>query len=390
MQLKVYGKLQKQFISMKFKDIIGQESVKRRLRDMVKTGKIPHALLLEGEEGIGKLALARAFAQYIHCPNQTEEGEPCGECPICKQYNSFNQPDTFFEFPIYKKKSGSNSYCDDFTSEWHEFLKDNVYADFATWNKYLNSGATKPVIYNSEGDAIIGKLGVKAYSSSQKIMIMWLPEKMNEQCANHLLKMIEEPYEDTILLFVSNNSNEILPTIYSRVQRIIVKPLSPQEIADYLVDKYAIDDSLAMSVANSAEGSITRAESLIGSSDDDKEFLDYFKRLMRSAYTKSVRDLKDWSEEVADFKREKGCFFLNYVAKMVRENFIYNIGNPTLNYMRKEEEAFSVKFSPFINERNINVIVEEVDKAVRDISRNANMKIVLFDFALKMTIAIKM
>ena len=269
-------------------------------------------------------------------------------------------------------------------------MKDNVYADFATWNKYLNSGATKPVIYNSEGDAIIGKLGVKAYSSSQKIMIMWLPEKMNEQCANHLLKMIEEPYEDTILLFVSNNSNEILPTIYSRVQRIIVKPLSPQEIADYLVDKYAIDDSLAMSVANSAEGSITRAESLIGSSDDDKEFLDYFKRLMRSAYTKSVRDLKDWSEEVADFKREKGCFFLNYVAKMVRENFIYNIGNPTLNYMRKEEETFSVKFSPFINERNINVIVEEVDKAVRDISRNANMKIVLFDFALKMTIAIKM
>ena len=270
-----------------------------------------------------------------------------------------------------------------------EFLTNNTYAGFAEWVKVLNSGATKPVIYNNEGDIILRKLGVRAYSSDSKIMIMWLPEKMNEQCANHLLKMIEEPYEGTYLIFVSNNPNEILPTIYSRVQRVVVKRLSTEEVARYLINKYAIDSQYALSIANSSEGSITRAEELMADGAETKEFLEFFKRLMRSAYTKNVRDLKDWADEVAELKREKGCFFLAYLAKMVRENFIYNLGNRNLNYMQKEEEQFSVKFSPFINERNVDMITEEIDKAVRDISRNGNMKIILFDLALKMTIAIK-
>ena len=103
-----------------------------------------------------------------------------------------------------------------------------------------------------------------------------------------------------------------------------------------------------------------------------------------------MRDLKDWADEVAEFGREKGRIFMDYLSKMVRENFIYNIGNPALNYMSSEESDFSRKFSPFINERNIEIMVKEIDKAVEDIMRNANMKIVMFDFALKMTIAIKM
>ncbi len=374
---------------MKFDDILGHDNVKQRLRKMAAEDKIPHALLFEGPEGIGKLAMARAFAQYLHCQNPTGDGNPCGLCPSCLQYRTFNQPDTFFVFPIYKKKSGKDSFCDDFAGEWEEFLSENIYADFSTWVKILDSGTAKPVIYNNEGDAILRKISVKSYSSRYKIMILWLPEKMNEQCANHLLKIIEEPYEDTLLFFVSNTPNEILPTIYSRVQRVIMKPLPLPLIAGYLSDKYAVDGNLAVSVANLSGGSVTKAEALLNINEDNKMFLELFKRLMRSAYVKNLRDLKDWAEEVAGLKREKCCFFLSYVAKLIRENFIYNIGNASLNYMTKEEEEFGAKFSPFINERNVAVIVNEIDKAVADISRNANGKIVLFDFAIKMIIAIK-
>ncbi len=374
---------------MKFSDIIGHEEVKSRLRDMVSSQKIPHALLFEGPEGIGKLAMARAFAQYVHCMNPMR-GDSCGKCPSCIQYQTHNQPDTFFEFPIYKKKNKTVSYCDEFLDEWNEFLGENAYADFSKWVKILDSGATKPVIYNSEGDEILRKMSVKSYSSRYKIMILWLPEKMNEQCANHLLKIIEEPYEDTILLFVSNSPNEILPTIYSRVQRIGMKPLSPELIAEYISNKYAVGQEMAYSIANLADGSVVKAEALLNVSEDDKLFLELFKRLMRSAYLKNLRDLKDWSEEVADLKREKCCFFLRYVARMVRENFVYNIGNKSLNFMTREEELFSSKFSPFINERNISGITAEIDKAIDAISHNANGKIVLFDFALKIIIAIKM
>ena len=356
---------------------------------MVASDRIPHAILFEGPEGIGKLAMARAFAQYLHCQNPTPDGNPCGKCPSCVQYQTFNQPDTFFVFPIYKKKAGRDSYCDEFAEEWNEFLSGHLYAGFSTWVGILDSGTSKPVIYNNEGDEILRKISVKSYSSRYKIMILWLPEKMNEQCANHLLKMIEEPYEDTLLLFVSNSPDEILPTIYSRVQRIKMKPLPLRSVAGYLSERYAVDSGLALSVANLSGGSVTKAEALLDVNDDSVVYLELFKRLMRSAYVKNLRDLKDWSEEVAALKREKCCFFLSYVAKMIRENFIYNIGNRNLNYMTREEEAFSKNFAPFINERNVVKITEEIDRAVEDISRNANGKIVLFDFAIKMIIAIR-
>jgi len=221
-------------------------------------------------------------------------------------------------------------------------------------------------------------------------MILWLPEKMNVECANRLLKMIEEPYEDTLLLFVSDKPEEILPTIYSRVQRLLLKPLPTALVAHYLEKHYAVAPQDAMAIANVAEGSIVRAEAQLNVDEETQFFLEQFKRLMRSAYKKDLRDLKDWSEEVADLKREKCRQFLAYVARMVRENFIYNLGVPQLNYLNKEEDAFSKKFSPFINERNAPGIIAELDRAASDIGRNANAKIVLFDVAIKIIIALRM
>ena len=139
---------------MKFSDILGNEGVKQRLRQMVASDKIPHALLFEGPEGVGKLAMARAFAQYVHCQHPTADGEPCGECPLCLQYQTFNQPDTFFVFPIYKRKSGRDSYCDEFIEEWNEFLARNTYADFATWIKILDSDG-RELPYGEKGEIVI-------------------------------------------------------------------------------------------------------------------------------------------------------------------------------------------------------------------------------------------
>lgn len=357
---------------------------------MADSGKIPHALLLEGVEGIGKLSLARAFAQYVHCQHPTEDGEPCGRCPSCLQHQTFNHPDLFFVFPVYKKGSEQTVYCDEYLAEWREFLERGRFASFSDWVETLNPGTKQPVIYNSEGDAIIRKISVKPYSSNYKIMIMWLPEKLKVECANRLLKAIEEPYANTLLLFVSNSPEEILPTIYSRVQRIRMRRLPDEAVALHLEREFAVEPQTARAVAGLAEGSFTKAISLMSVERDNALFLDYFRQLMRMAYSKDVRGLKIWSEEVADFKREKSCLFLEYVARMARENFVYNMGDRDLNYMTASEEAFSSRFSPFVNERNIEGIVRETDRAAADIGRNANAKIVLFDYAIKMIVALRM
>ena len=372
---------------MKFSDIPGHDDVKRRLRDMADAGRIPHALLLEGVEGIGKLQMARTFAQYVHCQNK-RGGEPCGVCPSCLQHQTNNHPDLFYSFPVFKKTSDA-VYSDEYITEWNEFLGHSKFHSFADWLKFLNPGTKQPVIYNSEGNQIIHKVSVKSYSSRYKIMIMWLPEKMKTECANRLLKMIEEPFENTLLLFVSNRPEEILPTIYSRVQRIRMKRLPDSLVAQTLSDTLAVEPQSAMTLASLSEGSVTNAVELMDSAADSAKFLDMFKQLTRMAYMRDVRGLKIWSEEVADMKREKNVLFMAYLSRMFRENFIYNIGNRTLNYLTPQEESFSSKFCPFVNERNVDDIASETDRASADIARNANAKIVMFDYAIKMVVALR-
>ena len=159
---------------MRFSDIPAHEAVKNRLRTMADSGRLPHALLLEGPSGIGKFALARAFAQYIHCENRTD-GEPCGVCPSCRQHETFNHIDTYFSYPVL---GGSNTVSDDYAKEWRHFLSGRVFMNFESWQREFDNPNGQPVIYSSESASIIRKFSTTSYSTRFKILLMWLPERM--------------------------------------------------------------------------------------------------------------------------------------------------------------------------------------------------------------------
>lgn len=371
---------------MKFKDIIGNEEAVKRLRDMVDRDRIPHALLLMGDPGVAKLALAQAFAQYVHCENRID-GDSCGQCPSCLQHQSLNHVDTFYSYPIFKK--GTTTYCEDYLEDWKKFLDENPIENYERWLTIIKNDNGQPSILTQESDVIIRRMSLTAYSSKYKIHIMWLPEKMQPQCANALLKIIEEPYPDSLFVLVSNNYQDILPTIYSRTQRVLLKKPSTDKVAKYLVDKYGMDAQDALAYAAPADGNISLAEAGLKKNNENAAFHEKFTQLMRLAYSVDLKSLRDWSVEVNDYKREKICRFLQYASRMVRENYIYNLHTQGLNYMTREEEQFSVRFSPFINELNVEGIVDELNKAEIDICGNANGKIVLFDLAIKMTVLIK-
>ena len=373
---------------MKFNDIYSHDSAKGRLRDMIDGDRIPHAILLEGPAGIGKMALARATAQYIHCENR-KDGDSCGQCPSCLQHQSFNHIDTHFVFPIIKKKSGQPTYCDDFIDEWRDYLSGNKYMDFQNWLTALGSPTSQPVIYVDESDSLIRKLSYTSHAARYKIAIIWLPERLHESAANKLLKQIEEPYPDTVFILVSDEPQKILPTIYSRTQRITMKRLPDSIIAESLIRDYSVNGDDAMSVAHLAEGNMTKAIGCITLSKESHKFLELFMTLMRQAYQRHVKELKEWATDVSALGREQQLRFLGYCQRLIRENFIYNLHIPQLNYLNREEASFSAKFSPFINERNVLQIIEEFNKASVDIAGNGNSKIVLFDFAVKMIILLK-
>lgn len=372
---------------MKFSEILGQDGVKDRLRAMIDNGRLPHALLLEGVAGTGKFQLARAAVQYLHCTNRTAEGDSCGRCPSCVQHQTFNHIDTVFSFPVLASAGGKTS--DEYLHLWRKFLSESPYMDGELWQRYLGNPNGQPVIYVDESESIISKLSFSSHGAEDKVVVMWLPEKMNNQCANKLLKLIEEPLPGVKLLFVANNSAEILPTIYSRLQRIEVKRLADSDVADYLMAHHRVDPVDAMALANLAGGSILAAEKNLKDDGENHDFLELFQQLMRLAYQRKVGKLKKWSVDAASLGRETSGRFMDYCVRQLRENFIANIRMPALNYLNREEQAFSKNFSPFINERNVEQLCDIFRKAKGDILGNGNAKIIYFDVSVKVILLLK-
>ncbi|MBR5574176.1 MAG: DNA polymerase III subunit [Paludibacteraceae bacterium] len=381
---------------MRFCDIIGQEEVKRQLRQAVREGRIAHAQLFAGPQGVGKLALALAYAQYVACPNRTEH-DSCGVCPTCVQFSKLQHPDLHFAFPIVKGDDGD--VCDAFAEKWKGLVTEHKYFDLDDWYRVMGVETKQGMIYEKESSEILRKLSLKSFAGGYKIMIIWQPEKMNVACANKLLKLLEEPPTMTLFLLVSEHPEQLLSTILSRVQEVRVPRLSEETIAVGLQKEYAwLDAEEAHDIAHMANGSYLAALKTMSESEDNQTFFDDFVALMRNAWLvgqkkdySALLNLRRWSMDMADSKvgREKQKAFLQYAQRQLRENYIYNFGNSEMNYQTKQERAFSTKFAPFIHDGNVEKMMEELSKAEQQISQNGNAKIIFFDLCLQMIVLVK-
>ena len=370
---------------MFFRDIIGQEEIKQRLIQNVQENKIAHAQLFCGGEGVGKLPLAIAYARYISCLNPSNE-DACGKCPNCIKFNHLAHPDLHFIFPVVKKKSTKDVVSDDYIAEWRELIAKTPYFNLHTWLEEMGAENQQAQIYVKDSNEIIRKLSLKSSQGGYKIIIIWLPEKMNQECINKLLKLLEEPAEQTVFLLVSEEPDMLLTTIQSRTQRINIKGIEEKDLKEALMNIHGLQEQDATDIAHRSEGNFLKAIESISLNEENKLFFDLFVALMRLSYQRKIKEMKVWSENVAAMGRERQKHFLSYCQRMIRENFIYNFHNRSITYLGSEEEAFSTRFAPFINERNVMEIMSELNEAQRHIEQNVNAKMVFFDFSLKMIV----
>ena len=369
---------------MFFKDVIGQEEAKQRLIREAKEGKIAHARLFCGPEGIGKLPLAIAYARYLSCNNPGEK-DACGICPSCVKFNKLAHPDLHFVFPVIKKKS-KDTVSDDFITEWRELLSQTPYFNLNIWLEEMGAENQQAQIYVKESDEIIRKLSLKSSQGGYKIMIIWLPEKMNVECSNKLLKLLEEPPSQTIFLLVSEEPDMLLTTIQSRTQRFALYGIEEKYITEKLQSQYGLQERDAISIGHRSEGNFLKALESIHLNEENKLFFDLFVSLMRLSYQRKIREMKQWSETLAAMGRERQKHFLSYCQRLVRENFMFNFQDPSLIFMNEEEQNFSKRFAPYINEKNVMGIMDELSEAQRHIEQNVNARMVFFDFSLKMIV----
>jgi DNA polymerase-3 subunit delta' len=373
---------------MYFRDVIGQEEIKQQLRESVRKHVVPHAQLFYEQGGAGAFPLALAYARYLNCKGRSET-DACGRCPSCLKYNELAHPDLHFIFPIVAKKEKKKEVCDDYLSEWRSLLKKQIYFDLDNWLECMDTGNSQATIYSRESDEIIRKLSMRIYEADYRILLVWLPEKLHHACANKLLKIIEEPPANTIVLMVSEEPDMVLGTIQSRTQRLNIRAIRTEDMVDVLVERERLETEAARHVARLSGGNYLKALEIISINEENVFFLEQFKGMMRNSWVRNVKGMKTMADMIAGIGRERQKNFLAYCQHLIRENFMYRFQSPELNYMSKPEADFAVKFATYVNERNVFELVAELAKAEQHIAQNVNAKMVFFDLSLRITVLIR-
>lgn len=360
---------------MEFSEVIGQSEAAGRLEALIAHGRVPHAMMLCGPSGCGKMALALALASRL-----------LGDTPLLKHWG---HPDLHFTFPTIKLPSMGTEHqpvSDDFIKEWRTLLADGPYFTMQQWMAAMRADNQQAVITGAESDRLSRKLSMKASQGGYKVSIIWQPERMNLTSANKLLKLLEEPPQKTVFILVSDEPERLLETIRSRVQRFEMKRIPTEPMAQALQARRGLEPDMALRIARMADGSWTHALEMLEAESENSQFFELYTTLMRSTYARRLPDVKRWCDGAAQLGRERQKRLLDYFLRMTREYFVFNFHNPQLNYLSQEEEQFARRFSPFINEANVIPMAELLSKARRDIAQNANARVVFFDLALQIAI----
>ncbi len=381
---------------MLFKDIIGQEQVKKQLVYSVENNRIPHAQLFVAPKGTGALPLAIAYAQYILCKNTNGENTTGDETCNLK-FNKLIHPDLHFAFPVATTtKIKRHPVSDQFLEEWRNFITENPYGEVLDWYRYLGIEKKQGQIGVDEAEAIVKKLALKAYEGSYKILIIWMAEKLNIAASNKLLKLVEEPPDKTILLLITEDEDQIINTILSRCQVVKLFPLSENDIKNSLLENGNISENQAVKIAQQADGNWNKALSMLqhltsDSKRDDAQFEQWFITWIRAAFRAKgnatvIQELVTWSETIAGTGREIQKSFLHYCLQFFRQAMLKNYAADSLVFIEPSTPSFDLeKFAPFIHGANMLEINHELNEAIYHIERNANAKIVLLDLSIKLT-----
>ena len=375
---------------MRFRDVIGQEELKRQLVASVAAGRVSHAQLFTGMPGAGTLPLALAYAQYLNCRHR-HDGDSCGECPDCQQMAALAHPDLHLVFPVNKqgKKSGEIVTSDAFLPLFRTlFSRSGGYFSPQEWYDALDLGKTlRGAISAREADEIIRKLSFKSYEAEYKIVLVWLPETMSEEASNKILKILEEPWDKTVFLLVSEAPDRLLQTILSRTQEISVPRIDMPTLESVAQGLGEQDPVRRHNVARLAGGDYLLLRRMLDGADDEltHECFSLFCSLMRLSYNDRHLELIAWAEEVAQLSREQQRMFLRHAARLLRESYMMHAGLGDISYLWGEEADFCRKFAPFIGNENVEVIFGEIERAMRQIQQNGNPTIVFTHFALSVS-----
>lgn len=357
---------------MQFKDIRGQVAIANRLTEIIDHGRVSHAQMFLGDTASGSLALAIAYAQYLNCKNRQHylsgnenenqngrlllRADSCGECPSCKKFQQLSHPDLHLYFPnaaLEKLKNSSSVSSADYQGEFRDFLQQHhQLGTVDQWYQHLDIEKKQAIIRDSDANDMVRVLSLTSYEGSYKMVIVWMAEKMNGTMANKILKTLEEPNPQTLILLVVENSERMLSTIISRTQLVRVPDLKGAY-------RYV-----------------------------DGEYPQLYVTWMRQLFKLNMFTLSQWVDAMHARPREQQKQFLIFAQDAMRECFLRNNAGLPLN-IDFGDEKFNASFPTMITERNIERLNDAFDQAIFAVERNAYAKMLFMELSFRISKALK-
>jgi DNA polymerase-3 subunit delta' len=364
---------------MKFEQIPGNEDVKKKLVGTVHSGKYSHAQIFAGSEGSANLMLAYAYAQFINCESPLEN-DSCGTCPNCIKISKLIHPDVVSIMPVAKTKPDQKEVTSAlFAQEWRTFVEEQPYGGLTEWTMHFAGGEKNTLIAIAESRNLIKSASLKSFEAKSKVYIIWLPEKMNTSAANTLLKIIEEPPADTLMLLVSNDFDSVLGTIQSRCLRVNILPFKQDEVKEYLKTKDGLDENTAALISSISEGNINKAVQLSHEVADSS--LIRFEDWMRYCYVSDYAELISLADAYHQLSTEQQKTLLKRGMTLLRECLVLDIDGTQMH--TEQDEDFIRKFGSSMGFEKVEKIQSMLNVAFGHIERNASAKMVFLDTSLQ-------
>ncbi len=375
---------------MDFSEVIGNEHIKTHLIQTVENERVPHAQLFVGVNGSGLLPVAIAYAGELLC-KKYEAGTQ--EYLLCKQkIKKLAHPDLHFVFPVNTSEEvKKNAVSDNYAEAWRSFVLQNPYGSLFEWLQTIGIEKKQGNISKFEAEEMSKKLAMKSYEGGYKVMIIWMAENMNTECANKILKMVEEPTDNTVLIFLTEKEKQIITTIHSRCQKLQFPLLSEMDITENLIRKNSLSENQARKIARRAQGDFNRALQILENTGEDEQFEKWFVSWVRVAFRAkgnktAINQLLEWSDLMAGQGRETQKKFLFYCIEIFRQALLKNYKSESLVFFEPSDSSFSIeKFSPFVHQNNIFEINKSLEDAAYHIERNGNGKVIFTDLSIQLT-----
>ena len=361
---------------MLFSEVVAQGDIKKFLVNAGAQNRLPHAMLFLGATGYGTLAMANALAQYVLCTEKSDS-DSCGQCNQCRKVDRFIHPDVHYTYPTI----GSKVTSGDFLPAWRKFVSNGMYQDVQDWYRQLDGENKQGNITKDECDRIIKILGLKTYEGSHKILIIWMAENLGEQ-GNRLLKILEEPPENTIFILLAESQEAILNTILSRCQIIPFKPVPDHDLAHYLRDKTKLDGEAATQISFLDRGNVTSALAL--AEQANQKVADLWLEWLRLAYKGYGLEVNPWVDQFAKLNRESQKTFMHYGLHFLREMLLFHLNPEHHVHLLDKEKIAMQKMSGLLKQESIEGMIELIDENIFHIERNINSKILLLDSSIRM------